>query len=217
MNNMKSIALSLLVVLFASTGVFAQSEKYVAAMKKNIADLDSAFAGNKAADLANNFERIANAEKTQWLPYYYAAYTTVMAAYLEQDKSKTDAIADKAEVLIKKAEELAGGENSETCIIKSMIASSHMMVDPMNRWQQYGQASSSNIESAKKLDPSNPRPYLLEGQAKFYTPEQFGGGKSVAKPLFEKALGMFASFKPATELNPSWGTSTTKYFLSQCN
>ena len=214
---MKSIALTLLVVLVSATGVFAQSEKYVAAMKKNINDLDSAIISNKAADLANNFERIANAEKTQWLPYYYAAYTTVMAAYLEQDKSKTDAIADKAEVLIKKAEELSGGENSETCIIKSMIASSHLMVDPMNRWQQYGQTSSSNIENAKKLDPSNPRPYLLEGQAKFYTPEQFGGGKSVAKPLLEKALGMFTTFKPVSDLHPSWGTSTAKYFLSQCN
>lgn len=214
---MKSISLTLVALIFTAAGVFSQSEKYSAVMKKNIADLDSAIIGNRVADLANNFERIANAEKTQWLPYYYAAYTTVMAAYLEQDKSKTDAIADKAESFIRKAEELAGGENSETCLIKSMIASSHMMVDPMSRWQQYGQASSSNIENAKKLDPANPRPYLLEGQAKFYTPEQFGGGKAIAKPLFEKAIAMFATFKPASDLHPAWGLSTSKYFLSQCN
>ncbi|MEJ7671851.1 MAG: hypothetical protein WKF59_03885 [Chitinophagaceae bacterium] len=55
-------------------------------------------------ELANNFERIADAEKTQWLPYYYAAYCNVMNAFMEQDKTKVDAIADKAEELITKAE-----------------------------------------------------------------------------------------------------------------
>ena len=98
-----------------------------------------------------------------------------------------------------------------------MIASAHMMVDPQNRWQQYGQASSKNIEKAKQLDPTNPRPVYLEGQAKFYTPKEFGGGKDLAKPLFEKALSMFDTFKPESELHPLWGKTTTQYFLAQCN
>jgi hypothetical protein len=214
---MKPVLLTLIATVVTFSTVFSQSDRYAAAMKKNIADMDSALLKGTMPDVANNFERIANAEKTQWLPYYYAAYCTVMAAFMEQDKSKTDGIADKAEGFIKKAEELAGAENSEICVIKSMIASSHMMVDPQSRWQQYGAASSSNIEKAKKLDPNNPRPVYLEGQAKFYTPESFGGGKAVAKPLFEKALGMFASFKPASELHPAWGQASTQYFLAQCN
>ena len=53
-------------------------------------------------DLANNFERIATAEKTQWLPWYYAAYCTVSASYTESDNSKKDGIADKAEEFITK-------------------------------------------------------------------------------------------------------------------
>ncbi|HYE56569.1 MAG TPA: hypothetical protein VD996_17090 [Chitinophagaceae bacterium] len=202
--------------LLMSTALLAQSDKYTTAMKKNIADLEGAMQKGILPDLANSFERIADAEKTQWLPYYYAAYCTVMNAYMEQDKSKTDGIADKAESLIKKAEELAGGENSETCVIKSMIASAHMMVDPQNRWMQYGPVSSMNITKAKSLDPTNPRPVYLEGQEKFYTPEQFGGGKALAKELFTKALEMFDKFKPATELHPSWGASSTRYFLEQC-
>ena len=136
---------------------------------------------------------------------------------MEQDKNKTDGIADKAEQLIKKAEELAGGENSEICVIKSMIASAHMMVDPASRWQTYGPASSMHITKAKTMDPNNPRPVYLEGQAKFYTPEQFGGGKAPAKELFTKALEMFDKFKPNTDLHPAWGRSATNYFLAQCN
>lgn len=210
---MKKTTLAVLII-FLCIGAFAQSDKYVSAMKNNISQLDSAMIKGNMAELANSFERIADAEKTQWLPYYYASYCTVMNAFLEKDKSKTDAIADKADQLITKAEEIAGKENSETDVIKSMVASAHMMVDPQNRWQQYGAASSSNIEKAKALDPTNPRPVYLEAQAKFYTPESFGGGKDVAKPIFEKALSMFDTFKPADELSPAWGKTSTQYFLS---
>jgi hypothetical protein len=195
--------------------LLAQSDRYVNAMKANISKLDSAMMKGNMSELANNFERIADAEKTQWLPYYYAAYATVMQAFLEQDKTKSDGIADKAEQLIAKAEALAGKENSETFVIRSMIASAHMMVDPQTRWQKYGEASSTNIAKAKASDPSNPRPVYLDGQAKLFTPESFGGGKAPAKELFEKALAMFNEFKPASELHPAWGKAATQYFLSQ--
>ena len=57
-------------------------------MKEQIGKLDAAFQANNFPELANNFERIGNAEKNQWLPFYYAAYCQVMTAFLEQDKSK---------------------------------------------------------------------------------------------------------------------------------
>ena len=214
---MKQFLLSAL--LLVTAGVFAQNEKYEKAMSANIAMLDSAVAKGPEAltALSDNFTRIGDAEKTQWLPYYYASYATVMSAYLIEDKSKSDGLADKADLLLKKAEALAGKENSETCVIKSMIATAHMMVDPQTRWQQYGESSSTNLAKAKSLDPSNPRPVYLEGQTKFYTPESFGGGKVPAKELFTKALAMYSSFKPADKLSPNWGELATKYFLSQCN
>src|SRR5688572_308873 len=180
---------------FSFTLLEAQSPKYNSAMKEQIAKLDGAFQAGNFPELANNFERIGNAEKNQWLPYYYAAYCQVMAAYFEQDKSKVDPIADKADSLITKAESLSAGATSETNVIRSMIASAHMIVDPQQRWMQYGQTSAGYIEKAKSLDPTNPRPIYLDGQAKFYTPEQFGGGKTVAAPVFEKALAMFDGFK----------------------
>ena len=203
-------------IISLSSSLFAQSEKYVSAMKKNINMMDSAVMSRNTAELANNFERIGDAEKTQWLPYYYASYATVMSAFLETDKTKADAIADKAEVLIKKAEAILGKENSETDVIKSMIASAHLMVDPQNRYMQYGQASSGYIAAAEKLDPTNPRPVYLEGQAKFYTPPAFGGGKDIAKAIFLKALPMFDTFKPENSLSPTWGKSSTQYFISLC-
>lgn len=194
---------------------YAQSPKYESAMKANISRLDSMAVKNNAQDLSNSFIRIGDAEKTQWLPYYYAAYCKAFQALTEKDNSKKDALADKTTELITKAESILGKENSETDVIKSMIATAHMTVDPASRYMTYGQDISSNIEKAETLDPTNPRPVLVQAQNTFYTPEQYGGGKDAAKPIFEKAKQLFENFKPETDLSPTWGQTSLNYFLSQ--
>ncbi len=194
---------------------FAQSSKYETAMKSNISQLDSIRVNNNAQDLANSFIRIADAEKTQWLPYYYASYCTVEQAMIENDNSKKDALADKATELLTKAENILGKENSEIDVIKSMIATVHMTVDPQSRYMTYMPDINENIKKAESLDSTNPRPYLLEAENKFYTPEQFGGGKDAAKEYFDKANTLYQNFKPETDLSPSWGEPALQYFLSQ--
>ncbi|MEP6927359.1 MAG: hypothetical protein ABI834_06970 [Ginsengibacter sp.] len=211
---MKKLVLFTAIICFGSSS-FSQSDKYTGAMKANIALLDSMMIKGNGGELANTFERIGDAEKTQWLPYYYAAYCTVTSAYAEKDNLKKDAIADKAQQLIDKAETILGKENSETAVIKSMIATSHMMVDPQSRYMTYGPASTGFIEKSKILDPTNPRPVLLEAENKFYTPEAFGGGKDPAKEYFDKANTLNDKFKPETELSPNWGKGALQYFLSQ--
>lgn len=206
----------LLMLMVGSFSLLAQSDKYRKAMQQRLGEMETAVQNGGMASLANSFERIAEAEKNQWLPYYYAAYCQIMSALMEQDKSKVDQLADKAESLNKKAEELAGGANSEINVIYSMIATAHLTVDPAARWMQYGQTSSTYLEKAKQLDPTNPRPIYLEGQSKFYTPEQFGGGKAAAAAVLEKSLVLFDQFKPASELHPSWGKAAAQYFLAQC-
>ncbi len=211
---MKKTILLAAIVCFA-TFTYAQSDKYAGAMKTNVAQLDSMMMKGNNADLVNNFTRIGDAEKTQWLPYYYAAYCTIMQAFMDKDLSKKDAVADKANDLITKASTILGKDNSEIDVIKSMIATAHMTVDPASRYMTYGPEISENIEKAKSLDPTNPRPYLLEAQNKFYTPEAYGGGKDAAKPLFDKAGQLFSSFKPASDISPSWGKTGLQYFMSQ--
>ena len=204
------------VTLLLSTLVFAQSEKFTTAMKKNLAALDSSFKSPpNLLIVANNFERIASAEKSQWLPYYYAAFCQVNYGFIQQDKSKTDGYADKAAELIAKADSLSPN-NSEISCIKSMIASCHMMVDPAQRWMEYGKESSSNLEAAISQDPNNPRPYYLKGQGLRYTPEQFGGGCKTAKPELQTAMDKYAVFKPSSELAPDWGRQRTEMLLNEC-
>jgi hypothetical protein len=197
-------------------------DKYVKAMESKIAVLDTTNSIDGFVDLANAFERIAEAEKNQWLAYYYAAFCNATAGLMTGSggdmmaakADKTDPFADKAEKLAGKAEELMKN-NSEIFIVKKMIATLRMLGDPMNRFMTYGPDAAAMLEEAKKLNPDNPRVYLLEAQDKYYTPEQFGGSKEEAKVLFEKSQKLYESFKPETSIHPKWGKNQVDYFLSQ--
>lgn len=212
---MKKVLLSFL-LLGACSFAFAQDDQYTAAMEKNVTALDSTHSPEGLQALENNFERIANVKQTEWLPYYYAGFCQAMLAFMEQDNSKVDALSDKAGELATKAAALSK-DNSEITCLQSMVASSRIKVDPQSRGMEFGMKSARLLQAAQKLDTSNPRVYLLDGQGKFYTPEQYGGGKSAARPILEEAVQKFAGFKPASAIAPHWGEDRAKMLLAQCN
>ena len=198
---------------------FSQSEKYTKAMEQLVPAIDTTRNVDGLNNLANSFQRIADAEKNQWLPYYYAALANVSAAYMMSMgqmgmADKTDPIADKAEGLLNKAAELSK-DNSEIYCVKKMIASLRLVGDPQNRYMTYGPAAEEALATAKSLNPGNPRVTLLEAQDKLFTPEQFGGSKTEAKKLFEEAIIKYEAFKPETSIHPTWGMAQAKYFLSE--
>src|SRR5688572_28737266 len=119
----------LLVLLFGFQALHAQSEKFVKAMEPLVAAIDTTRNRDELTAIANSFERIATAEKTQWLPYYYAALANINAGYTFAmdgsfgDKSADiDPLADKAEKLVEQADEL-NKNNSEIWVVKKMLAS----------------------------------------------------------------------------------------------
>jgi hypothetical protein len=208
----------LMMTAFTILTSFGQSEKYIAAMKKNLAEIDSAFVKNdvnRFTDIAASFERIGDAEKTQWLPYYYAAYCQVMFAFVKNDPASNDAIADKADQSIVKAEALEKN-NSEISLLKAMITSSRMLANPMQRWMELGPKIQQYSQDAVTQDPTNPRPHWFNGVSLKNTPEQFGGGCGAAKPLLEKAMELYTTFRPATDLHPSWGKPACENDLKGC-
>lgn len=212
--------LFLLVFLAGFIIANAQSDRYQKAMQQNMPAIDTTRTVDGWRELANSYQRVADAEKSQWLPYYYAAFCHVMAGYSVANgqmggfADKTDPEADQAEQLLSKAESLSK-DNSEIFCIHKMIASLRMMADPMNRYQEQMPLASQALEKAKALDANNPRPIILEAQDKFFTPEQFGGSKTEAKTLFEEALKKIEAFKPASSIHPQWGKGQVQYFLSQ--
>lgn len=207
--------LFLLTISFIATSVFAQSPKFNDAMAKTIAEMDTLNTGDQMMAVANKFERIAMAEKNQWLPYYYSALSRCSAVFVYNDVTKNDNILDVAEKHAKTADSLQP-KNSEILVLRSMIMGGRIMVDPMTRGQQLGMQSMMLINEAMQIDPTNPRAYYIMGQSLFYTPPQFGGGKEAGCSMFTKSKQNFALFTPASAIHPNWGEVQVDMMLKLC-
>ncbi|MFL5764641.1 MAG: tetratricopeptide repeat protein [Bacteroidia bacterium] len=207
-----------LFTIFLMTAAFAasaQNKKYMETMEKNVAALDTTYKTEQFQPLANTFERIAGAEKSEWLPNYYAAYCNVNMSYNTKG-DMIDTYCDKADKYLHIADSLSPN-NSEIYTLMAQVASARISVNPMSRGQKYGTMAAELRDKAKELDKTNPRPYYLEGTSFFFTPPMFGGGKDKAKPVFQKALEMYNAFKPVSSIAPRWGKSSTEYFLKKCD
>lgn len=215
----KFVFFSISLLLLAGVS-FSQSDKYMQAMQSRLKSMDELKDPAELKDLSAAFERIGDAEKNKWQPYYYAALSMAIGGYnlsnvtTDNKAAAIDPFADKAEMLLNKAMTLSP-DNSELYVLKKMINTLKMTADPMNRYMQLMGPSAEALATAKKLNPDNPRIYLLEGQDKFFTPEQFGGSKAEAKKLFELALQKYEAFKPENELSPKWGKELAESLLAQ--
>ena len=204
------------IATMATVGVSAQSDKYTSAMEKNLAQFDSVKTTAENQALSSAFERIGDAEKTKWLPYYYAALALTTPGWLDPKLDK-DANSTKINSLCDKAEALAESneEKSEVSVIRNMSATQQMMVDPMTRWQNYGKAAGEALARGLQLNPNNPRLYYLQGMSLFNTPAQFGGSKEKAKKMFEKAIDLYGKEQPKP-MYPKWGKKQTEEQLAKC-
>jgi len=218
---MKKLFTFALLFIFAAGIAWAQNEKYTQAMGDGIKALNSIDREKpdpkSLVDIANRFERIAAAEPKEWLPKYYAAYANVLLGFVAPTLNEKDQYLDKANALLKEAEGIAGKPNDELEILKAYQSQIHLAADPMNRWQADGEKFQGFLQSAKAINAENPRIYYLEGSSLFFTPEEYGGGKKVAKPMLEKAQQKFSAFKPETAIHPDWGKMETEWMLSQTN
>ena len=97
----------------------AQNKKYIETMEHHIAILDTTRNAAILQAEANTFERIGNAEKTEWLPQYYAAYCYVNMTY--SPKADVDSWCDKAESFLRKADSLSP-KNSEIVTLKMVFS-----------------------------------------------------------------------------------------------
>jgi len=208
---MKKLIFSL--ALLASIAASAQTDKYTQMMQKNISLLDSAKSIDDLQSLASTFDRIGDAEKTKWLPYYYAALAQTWVGWNPTMKDK-DANSAKINAYLAKAEALE--KNSELYAVENMSATQQMLVDPQTRWATYGKTAGEALQKGLQADPNNPRLYYLQGMSLFGTPAQFGGGKDKAKPLFGKSVALYKSAHPEP-LAPTWGQQQAEAMLEQCS
>jgi hypothetical protein len=210
---MKKIILAAAIVLTAPQ-LKAQDFKQV--LEKTFYAFDTTQNPDTRIEQSNKLALIAKKWDNEWVAHYYLAYSKIILSYFEKDPTKKDAYLDDADKEREDAVALLKKENDETYVLAAMSANSRIGVDPMNRWQKYGKIYNDNLQSAKEINPDNPRMYYIQGTNKFFTPKQFGGGKKPALPYFEKAETLFAKDNNTDITKPYWGKYKNKYFMEQC-
>ena len=201
-------------IIAISLPTFSQENRYQEAMISTIESLDNASGQDAYLDCASRFERIATAEKTLWMPYYYASYSLVVMSFDETDGAKKDLVLDRAQQLLDVALEMEPKE-SELLALQAFLYPSRILVDPMSRGMEYMGLMFASLETAKALNPENPRVYFLEGVNKANLPPSMGGGPEEAKPILEVAVAKFEAFNNSDPLWPHWGEEAARAELDK--
>jgi len=168
------------------------------------------------ANLAK-LERAAAAAPTAWEPRYYQARGYLKLGFAGQDDDEKDRLFDRAQAALDVAKKLPGADQAEVLVLQAYLYQGRIMVSPMTRGVVYTGRVQEALGQAKALAPTNPRVYLLLANDLYYRPAMFGGGPAKAKPLYEQAKGLFATFRPATALTPTWGEKNVDASLAQIN
>jgi hypothetical protein len=205
----------LLALLVFSIAKSVAGDKYTESMQANI---DSVYKSKSIAGLqraVNALERIGEAEKTKWEPFYYTSFGYVMMATREKEAATKDSYLDLALKANEKAKALQPGE-SEIVALEGFIHMIRVTVDPASRGQQYSNLAFQSFGKAAGMNPENPRALALLAQMQFGTAQFFGSSTSEACGTNVKALEKFDSFKSSNALAPQWGRGMAEELKDKC-
>lgn len=179
-------------------------------------------------DAANYFNHIANETQysialkqfkalsytypKEWLPKYYAALVQFKIALLS--KNDMDDQADIAIDWINKCKQLQ--INDEILCAESLAYTIKMQVNPAWRWFSYKDRIYGSLEKAKKINPNNPRIYVLEASLQYNLPKVLGGGCHKALPLAKQAEKLLNLEVGKRKYLPSWGFTSIHEILVNC-
>ena len=204
---------TLLFLFTLVTMTSAYASDYETVMKQNIDKLYKSINIEEINQLAASFKRIANVEKDKWLPKYYVAYAYTRTTHFMKDADSIDHQLDLAQAELDMLLKTKSDE-SEVYALQALIYSVRI-TSPM-RGYKYSSLSNEALAKAEQLNASNPRIYYCRANNVYHTPKMFGGGKTKAKPLYEKAAELFVNVKNDNPLWPDWGAYHNQKMLDKC-
>jgi len=204
------LALTVLVTLS-----FGQ-DKYTIQMLKSIESVYSAKTTDEYQAAINSFDRIGNAEKTKWEPFYYSAWGYLMIAANEADGAKKDQFLDLSATALAKAKAINENE-SEIVALDGFIQMIRVTVDPATRGPQYSGLAMQAYNKALAINSENPRALGLLAQMQFGMAKFFNASTTEACATASKSLEKFQSYQSSNELAPKWGRGMSEGLMKQCS
>jgi hypothetical protein len=170
---------------------------------------------NKLAEASALFERIAAAEKTNWLPLYYVALINTTEAFKTKDKQTISALLAKAQSAQDSATALSSN-NAELLVMQAMINTASIVADPMTNGMTLWTPTNELYAKALIIAPNNPRVVFSKAEFEIGSAKFFGKDTKPMCAAIERSIGLFATFKPETPLSPKWGKDRAEAVLLEC-
>ncbi len=218
---MKTIISAVLIILLS--GIFSlnlKADDYTDAMVKAVKKMgDAADKNDKAAltKVRGDFERILQLKKNEWMVNYYLGSLDYMLSRFAADEKNNDDVkkyTESAIALLDKSTDV-NDQFADAFIMKMAVQGNRWQYEP-NKMNDIIAKTTEAKDKAYKLEPENPRYYLIDGYMTFYTPESFGGGVDKAQPMFEKAWEYSKTYKPKDETYPNWGNDQAAGMVAMC-
>lgn len=212
---MKKTILSIAILLTTLTGM-SQSKEFAGAMGEALSQYANCKTINDFQTLGNRFSLIANAEKTEWLPFYYHAHCYILMSFMEpSDVVKKDSYLDEAEKSIDKMIALVPNE-AEAFALQSFYYTARLVVNPMERGQEYSMLSGQAVGKALSIDPNNPRAKVIKLQNDMGAAQFFGKDPKEYCPQASELLANWDNYKLKSLLYPAWGKNQVAEIVSGC-
>ena len=204
--------LVVLFVLLLQLPLQAQSPNHSKALESAVMQFNQTNTPSSYTQLYLQFEQLYSVDKTNWLIPYYAGMTKALMCLLKM--GERDALANDALLWITRAKSIV--QNDEIYCAESLAYTAKLSVNPPLRWFTYEGKIKNALSMAKKLNPNNPRAYILEANIQHKLPYLFGGGCKSAKPLIQKAELFFSTQNKANSIEPSWGIQSLVKLKKAC-
>jgi len=204
--------LIVLFILLLQLPLQAQVTNQTKALESAVIQFNQTNNPSSYTQLYLQFEKLYSVDKTNWLIPYYAGMTKSLMCLLKM--GDRDALANDALIWLAKAKSIE--VNDEIYCAESLAYTAKMSVNPALRWFTYEGKIKNSLSLAKKLNPNNPRAYILEANIQQKLPFIFGGGCKSAKPLIQKAELFFSTQTKANSIEPSWGIQSLVKLKKAC-
>ncbi len=209
----------LILVLCLSFGLTVNAQDaYVAAMQKELAQMQTAASAQDLQKVANGFARISEMAQGEWLPDYYAALALVNAGFRTQGGLEVkDALYAQAKKHADKAAKTSAN-NSEITALQGYIIMAELAADPNSRGQHLSGLAMQTFGKAIEQNRQNPRALVLMAQMELGMAQFFGQGPEKACGLADASLALFEkeAAEKESRLTPTWGKENALELKSRC-
>jgi len=205
---MKQIILLLAIVFTVNTTAQSQYEK---GMTKAF----ELWGQQKNTEAVQLFERIANAEKDNWLPSYYAATVLIVDGFSLKDETAITTQMNRAQQFLDMSSKISEN-NPEIIITQALLNTVYVAFDGQKYGMTLSPKNSQLYATALSIDPNNPRVVLGKAQWDMGAASFFGQSTESMCKEIKRSIELFKTEKKKEKFHPFGGVEQAEAALKQC-